>query len=67
MDHPETLLEAVRYFADLEICNAYMRHIKWPDGKAVCPHCGADRIGEIKGTDILEAPRLFCPFSTRYT
>jgi hypothetical protein len=24
-EQPETLLAAVRYFADLEICNAYMR------------------------------------------
>ena len=37
---PETLMEAVRYFADLEICDAYMRRIKWPRGRVVCPHCG---------------------------
>jgi transposase-like protein len=44
---PETLLEAVRYFTDLEICDAYMRRIKWPDGKIVCPACQSERIGEI--------------------
>lgn len=44
---PETLIEAVRYFADLEICDAYMRRIKWPNGKITCPACGSERIGEI--------------------
>lgn len=44
---PETLVEAVRYFADLEICDAYMRRIKWPDGKITCPACGSELIGEI--------------------
>ena len=43
---PETLMEAVRYFADLSICDAYMRKIKWA-GKPICPQCGSDRIGEI--------------------
>ncbi len=46
-DQPETLIAAVRYFADLDICNDYMRRIKWPRGRIVCPRCGSDRIGEI--------------------
>ncbi len=48
-DTPQTLIEAVRYFADLEICHAYMARIRWADGKPVCPECGAkgDRIGSI--------------------
>lgn len=47
-DTPKTLMDAIRYFADPEVCDEYMRKIKWPDGKVVCPHCGSDRIGEIK-------------------
>jgi hypothetical protein len=31
--HPETLLAAVRYFADLDVCDQYMWKIKWPGGK----------------------------------
>lgn len=48
-DMPATLMEAVRYFTDAGVCNAYMRKIRWPDGKVVCPICAAkgDRIGEI--------------------
>jgi transposase-like protein len=41
------LLEAVRYFSDLDICNQYMTQIKWPNKKPVCPACGSHRIGEI--------------------
>jgi transposase-like protein len=50
---PETLTEAVRYFADLEICDLYMRRIKWPGGKPVCPQCGCDRIGTIASRHLL--------------
>ena len=46
-DLPQSLIEAVRYFSDLGVCNKYMRVIKWPNGKPVCPHCDSDRIGEI--------------------
>lgn len=45
---PKTLIEAVRYFSDIDQCNEYMKSIKWPDGKIVCPHCNGERIGEIK-------------------
>lgn len=44
---PKTLLEAVRYFSDLKICNEYMRRIKWPRGKTVCPKCGNDSCHEL--------------------
>ena len=50
---PETLLEAVRYFSDLEICDLYMRRIKWPDGHVACPYCGSERVGEIKSRHLL--------------
>lgn len=50
---PETLMEAVCYFADLEICDLYMRRIKWPDGRVACPFCGSERIGEIKSRHLL--------------
>lgn len=55
---PKTLLESVRYFT-LERCNEYMKSLKWPDGKIVCPKCGNDSCKELasrpvlKGTDIL--------------
>lgn len=39
---PKTLLQAVRYFADLDVCDRYMRSIKWPDGKIVADACAGD-------------------------
>lgn len=45
--NPQTLLEAVRYFADVDVCHDYMRQIKWPGGVITCPECGSERIGEI--------------------
>ena len=43
---PESLIEAVRYFTDLDICHAYLRKIRWPHGP-VCPHCESRKVGEI--------------------
>lgn len=52
-DTPETLIEAVRYFSDLDVCDAYMRSLRWPDGKITCPECGSDKVGEIKTRRLL--------------
>lgn len=35
---PETLLEAVRYFSDLDVATEYVAKLRWPDGP-VCPRC----------------------------
>ncbi len=45
-DTPETLIEAVRYFSDLDVCHQYLRKIRWPRG-CVCPHCESRNVGEI--------------------
>ncbi len=39
---PKTLLEAVRFFTDLDICTQFMAAIRWPEG-VTCPHCAATR------------------------
>ena len=39
-DLPQTLLEAVRYFSDIDRCIDFMAHLRWQGGKAVCPRCG---------------------------
>ncbi len=36
---PTTLLEAVRYFSDLDVANEFVAKMRWPDGP-VCPRCG---------------------------
>lgn len=40
-DNPETLQQAILYFADPDRCEEYMRKIRWQDSVPVCPNCGA--------------------------
>jgi transposase-like protein len=51
---PESLLDACRYFDDLSFSNAYMRRIKWSDGKIACPKCASENIGEITTRSMLK-------------
>ena len=60
---PRTLLEAVHYFADPAICNAFMRDVKWPDGKPVCPRCGDESISDVKNRPKLQCNKCRCQFS----
>jgi len=45
-DTPQSLLKAVRFFSDLDVCHAYLRKIRWPSG-IVCPHCQGKNVGPI--------------------
>jgi len=60
MPEPTTLIEAVRHFSDLQVCHDYMVGLKWPDGRIVCPKCGADRVGEIKSRRLLQCKAKGC-------
>jgi transposase-like protein len=40
MKAPKTLLQAVQYFADEQVCIDAVASMRWPDGP-VCPHCFA--------------------------
>lgn len=57
---PKSLLEAVRYFSDLDRCHEYMVSIKWPEGEITCPKCGGDRIGNIKSRHMLQCKAKGC-------
>ena len=45
--HPQTLIEAIRHFSDPDVCLDYMRRLRWPDGRVICPTCGSDEVGFI--------------------
>jgi transposase-like protein len=49
-DTPETLLEAVKYYADFEHCKAVMIEARWPDGIVRCPACGSDHVRYMANT-----------------
>src|SRR5262249_20733039 len=42
---PGSLIEAVRYFKDPDVCLAFMAQLRWPDGNVVCPRCGSTEVG----------------------
>ena len=39
-EFPETLLEAIKYFANPDTALQFVASIRWPDGKISCPKCG---------------------------
>lgn len=53
-DTPSSLLAAVRYFADLRVCNEYMRGIKWPGGQPICHNCGSVSVYELSTRPVLK-------------
>jgi transposase-like protein len=41
---PRTLLDAIRYFEDPDVCLRLMVSLRWPDGKVTCPTCGSEKV-----------------------
>ena len=44
---PQTLLEAVRYFADEDVAHSFAASLRWPDGPE-CPRCGCREYSYLK-------------------
>jgi transposase-like protein len=47
MREPRTLVDAIRYFSDPQVCFDFMVQLRWPDGVA-CPTCGSLEVGFLK-------------------
>src|ERR1700677_4894776 len=45
---PETALEAIRHFEDLQNCHNFLVSLRWPSG-VKCPRCGSDKVGVFSG------------------
>jgi transposase-like protein len=41
-DFPTSLLEATRYFDDMDVCVEFVAAMRWPNGP-VCDHCGSTK------------------------
>ncbi|HUF93757.1 MAG TPA: IS1595 family transposase, partial [Candidatus Limnocylindria bacterium] len=41
---PQTLVEAVRFFADPDVCLSFLASLRWPDGNVACPQCGSTAV-----------------------
>src|SRR3954469_3997208 len=46
-DYPRTLIEAIRYFSDLDVATEFVARLRWPDGP-VCPRCGSKNYSYLK-------------------
>src|SRR2546425_5223699 len=40
---PETLVGAIRYFSDADVCLTFLVGLRWPDG-VTCPQCGSREV-----------------------
>lgn len=59
-DTPQTLMEAVRYFADPKVCFEHMLQAKWPLSNPTCPKCGSERVGVIGSRSMLQCKEPNC-------
>ena len=41
---PQTLQQAILFFADYANCHKAVMEIRWPDGVVRCPHCGSEKV-----------------------
>ena len=53
MKEPTTLIEAIKYFSDPDICLDFVAKLRWTDGVA-CPTCGSTDVRFIKTRRIWE-------------
>lgn len=53
MKEPQTLVEAIRYFSDPDVCLNFVVKLRWPNGVA-CPTCGSTDVRFIKTRRIWE-------------
>ena len=43
IEFPETLQQAMIYFADEQRAFDYVKQLRWPSGVVTCFHCGSDK------------------------
>jgi transposase-like protein len=44
MEEPNSLQQAILYFANLDNCIAYLSARRWPDDRVICPNCGSESV-----------------------
>lgn len=42
-ESPKTLMEAIKYFSDADICINFIASLRWENGVAACPKCESER------------------------
>ena len=62
---PQTLMEAIKYFADKDVCHDFVEKMRWLDG-VECPHCESSDIGRIESRSKYQCRACRRQFSVRY-
>src|SRR5476649_586733 len=62
--NPETLADAIRYFADLDVSFAFVVQMRWPKG-VTCPRCAAENPSLIRSRRIWECKACHKQFSVK--
>jgi transposase-like protein len=58
-DFPQSLLEATRYFSDLDVCVDFVAAMRWPDG-VTCPHCDGQKVSYLTSRRIWKCMAKDC-------
>lgn len=61
---PKSLLQAVRYFTDLDVCNDFVASVRWPHG-AKCIHCGHGKCSFISTRRLWKCAKCRKQFSVK--
>jgi transposase-like protein len=61
---PETLSEAIRYFADPDVALAFVVQLRWPNGVR-CVHCNAERVSYLSTRRIFKCLECRKQFSVK--
>lgn len=56
---PQTLQQAILYFADPDVCLEFVAKMRWTDG-VTCPHCQSKNVGFIKTRRIWKCKNKEC-------
>lgn len=57
--YPQSLMQAIRYFSDLDVCVDFMAAMRWPDG-IECPHCQGKRVSYLSSRRIWKCMAKEC-------
>ncbi len=64
-EFPETLLEAIQYFAKPANAISFIVSLRWPDGKVSCPVCGCERVSFLKTRTVWKCGECKKQFSAK--
>jgi transposase-like protein len=58
-DIPNSLLEVIRYFSDVDVCIEFIASLRWMNG-VICPHCESKEVGFLKTRRIWKCKNKDC-------